>query len=90
MVVALLAVLKAGGAYLPLDPAYPAERLAFMLNDGAPVALLTQATVLPALGDLPEALAAIALDAAEQPWANLPAANPEPAASASPPPSSPM
>lgn len=33
MVVALLAVLKAGAAYTPLDPAYPAERLAFMLED---------------------------------------------------------
>ncbi|HEY0726768.1 MAG TPA: amino acid adenylation domain-containing protein, partial [Pyrinomonadaceae bacterium] len=33
MVVALLGVLKAGGAYLPLDPAYPQTRLAFMLKD---------------------------------------------------------
>ncbi|HEY0170519.1 MAG TPA: amino acid adenylation domain-containing protein, partial [Pyrinomonadaceae bacterium] len=43
MVVSLLAVLKAGGAYMPLDPQYPAERLAFMLEDGAAVALLTGA-----------------------------------------------
>ena len=38
MVIGLLGILKAGGAYLPLDPHYPAERLAFMLADaGAPV-----------------------------------------------------
>ncbi|HEX2188606.1 MAG TPA: amino acid adenylation domain-containing protein, partial [Longimicrobiaceae bacterium] len=53
MVVALLGVLKAGGAYLPLDPSYPAERLAYMLGDsGAPV-LLTQSSLagaLPAFG----------------------------------------
>ena len=47
MVIGLLGILKAGGAYLPLDPHYPAERLAFMLADaGAPV-LVTQA---PAAG----------------------------------------
>ncbi|MEO8153078.1 MAG: amino acid adenylation domain-containing protein [Rhizobacter sp.] len=41
MVVGLLAVLKAGGAYVPLDPGHPDERLAQMLLDSAPVAVLT-------------------------------------------------
>ncbi|MDU1670176.1 MAG: amino acid adenylation domain-containing protein, partial [Bradyrhizobium sp.] len=44
--VALLAVLKAGGAYLPLDPDYPAERLALMLGDSGAKLLLTQAALL--------------------------------------------
>ncbi|WP_146742924.1 non-ribosomal peptide synthetase, partial [Lonsdalea populi] len=42
MIVALLGILKAGAAYVPLDPAYPSERLAYMLDDAQPVALLTQ------------------------------------------------
>ncbi len=50
MVIGVLAILKAGGAYLPLDPNYPAERLQYMLEDAAPVMVLTQAhlkSVLP-------------------------------------------
>ena len=42
MVVGLLGVLKAGGAYMPLDPTYPTERLAFMLQDARAALLLTQ------------------------------------------------
>jgi amino acid adenylation domain-containing protein/non-ribosomal peptide synthase protein (TIGR01720 family) len=42
MVVAMLAILEAGGAYLPLDPVYPAERLALMLEDSRAPVLLTQ------------------------------------------------
>jgi aspartate racemase len=42
MVVGILGVLKAGGAYLPLDPAYPQERLEFMIADSEPAILLTQ------------------------------------------------
>ncbi|MGC2778720.1 MAG: amino acid adenylation domain-containing protein, partial [Bradyrhizobium sp.] len=45
MMVALLAVLKAGGAYLPLDPDYPAARLTHMLRDSGARLLLTQATL---------------------------------------------
>ncbi len=41
MVVAILAALKAGGAYLPLDPAYPGDRLRFMLKDAGVLFLLT-------------------------------------------------
>ncbi len=43
MVVALLGVLKVGVAYLPLDPAYPQERLAFMLEDSAAAVLVNSA-----------------------------------------------
>lgn len=42
MLVAILGVLKAGGAYLPLDPNYPAERLAFVLADAGVPLVLTQ------------------------------------------------
>ncbi|WP_043408130.1 non-ribosomal peptide synthetase, partial [Archangium violaceum] len=41
MVVAMLATLKAGGAYLPLDTSYPSERLAFMLEDSSARVLIT-------------------------------------------------
>src|SRR5215471_5636703 len=43
MVIALLAVMKAGAAYLPLDPALPAQRLKFMLDDAGVRVLVTQA-----------------------------------------------
>src|SRR5205807_5296085 len=41
LVVAILGVLKAGGAYLPVDPAYPAGRIASMLADAGPALVLT-------------------------------------------------
>ncbi|HEY0607234.1 MAG TPA: condensation domain-containing protein, partial [Herpetosiphonaceae bacterium] len=51
LVIALLAVLKAGGAYLPLDPAYPADRLKFMLDDSRAPLLITEQRLS---GTLPE------------------------------------
>ncbi|HEU4323402.1 MAG TPA: amino acid adenylation domain-containing protein [Roseiflexaceae bacterium] len=42
MMIGVMGILKAGGAYLPLDPTYPAERLAFILNQTRTPVLLTQ------------------------------------------------
>ncbi|HLD66449.1 MAG TPA: amino acid adenylation domain-containing protein, partial [Pseudomonas sp.] len=71
MVVGLLGVLKAGAAYVPIDPAHPVERMAFMLRDCAPQVVLSQqalAAQLP-LGEIPLLLldAADSLQAAEEP-----------------------
>lgn len=53
LMIALLGVLKAGGACLPLDPDYPRERLTYMLEDsGAPV-LITTASLRAELGSIP-------------------------------------
>ena len=57
MVVALLGILKAGAAYLPLDPDYPAERLAYMLQDAQPASVLTTAQIAQQLpNDFPQLL----------------------------------
>jgi amino acid adenylation domain-containing protein/non-ribosomal peptide synthase protein (TIGR01720 family) len=54
LVVALVAVLKAGGAYLPVDPDYPADRIGYILDHAAPALLLTAGGVeLPGSEDLP-------------------------------------
>jgi len=47
MVVGVLGVLKAGGAYLPVDPSYPPERVRFMLEDTAAAVVLTAGAVTP-------------------------------------------
>jgi glycopeptidolipid biosynthesis protein len=42
-IVAILAVLKTGAAYLPIDPAVPTSRIKFMIADAAPIAAITTA-----------------------------------------------
>ncbi|WP_080716261.1 non-ribosomal peptide synthetase [Xanthomonas arboricola] len=69
MVAALLGVLKAGAAYVPLDPGLPPQRLAYMLADAAPACVLSHS---PVRGLLPQTdLPVLALDAQEA-WATQP------------------
>ncbi|MFI9387412.1 amino acid adenylation domain-containing protein [Kutzneria sp. NPDC052558] len=59
LVVAQLAVLKTGAAYLPVDPDYPADRIGYMLTDAAPLRVLTVSALAAAL---PEVAPVIRLD----------------------------
>lgn len=77
MIVAVLATLKAGGGYVPLDPAYPAARLTHMLTDSAPFVLLTTTQVRAGLPPLPRALPTLALDMASPPWASCSPLDPD-------------
>ena len=52
-IIGILAILKAGGFYVPLDPTYPQERLEFLIEDAQIQVLLTQQQHIPQLPDLP-------------------------------------
>ncbi|WP_329101148.1 amino acid adenylation domain-containing protein [Micromonospora sp. NBC_01699] len=52
-VVAMLAVVRAGGAYVPVDPRYPVERVGYMLEDSGPVVVLASAATVGVLVDCP-------------------------------------
>ncbi|MFD8820691.1 AMP-binding protein, partial [Streptomyces sp. NPDC059627] len=62
LVVAVLAVLKTGAAYLPVDPDYPAPRIAYMLQDARPAVVLDDLATVTPDGDLPEHDPAVAVD----------------------------
>ncbi len=79
LVVALLAVLKAGGAYLPLDPSYPADRLALMADDARPAVLVTTADLAGTVPARP-GLRRLLLDEERAGIAACPAARPPRAA----------
>lgn len=74
-VIGLMGIFKAGGVYVPLDPAYPPERLAYMLEDAQVAAVLTQKRLLQIL---PETQALMLdLDAARAEIERQPVTNPE-------------
>ncbi|MFI7648062.1 amino acid adenylation domain-containing protein [Micromonospora sp. NPDC049460] len=75
LVAGLLGVLKAGGAYLPLDPEYPADRLSFMVTDAAAPVVLVQEHLRDVLPDTGATV--LALDD-ERVWADQPADDPAP------------
>ncbi len=60
LMVALLAILKSGSAYIPLDPAYPTERLQYVFENSRPAAIITQASLRGRL--LHEAMSVIVVD----------------------------
>lgn len=67
LIVALVAILKAGGTYVSLDPSYPTERLAFMLEDTAAPVILTEAKLRSKLDEIDRAAAGgAAVEAARQ------------------------
>lgn len=74
MIVGLLAVQKAGGVYVPLDPAYPTERLRWMVEDSGVGALLTE----PAIAGRFRGISAPVIDLGDRAeWRRWPAHNPE-------------
>ncbi|WP_313062208.1 non-ribosomal peptide synthetase, partial [Pseudomonas rhodesiae] len=75
LIVSLLAVLKSGAAYVPLDPKYPAERLAYMLADSRLNLLLSETGLLADL-PLPEGLARLDFSAEGAELAGYSALNP--------------
>ncbi|MCA1681775.1 MAG: amino acid adenylation domain-containing protein, partial [Actinobacteria bacterium] len=65
MVVALLAVFKAGGVYLPVDPELPADRIGFVLDDAAPVLVVTAGSGGNVPAALPQGMALLVVDDSE-------------------------
>src|SRR6185295_9732897 len=61
MLAAMLGILQSGAAYVPLDPAYPEDRIAFMVHDAKLKVILTERRVLDEL-ELPEGAARVLLD----------------------------
>ncbi|MEU3026955.1 amino acid adenylation domain-containing protein [Streptomyces incarnatus] len=76
LVVGLLGIMKSGAAYLPLDPGYPADRLAFMLRDSGAGLVVTRTELVRRLPDTGARIVDLARDG--DVLAALPATAPEP------------
>ncbi len=83
MVIGLLGILKAGGTYVPLDPSFPRERLAFMLQDTQAPVLITQRSLLAELPHPQHSLKMICLDGDWETIARQPSDTPPDATTAS-------
>jgi amino acid adenylation domain-containing protein len=70
LLVALVATLKAGGAFVPIDPSYPAERIAYMLEDSRVPVVLTEERTAPLLPA--SAARTVVLDGEDAPWRSGP------------------
>lgn len=77
MIAAFLAVLKAGGAFVFLDPACPPERFRFLLDDSAAVAVLTRGHPVPVSGETSATVPVLDLAASNPPWSNHSDLNPD-------------
>ncbi|SHM55254.1 amino acid adenylation domain-containing protein [Pseudomonas asturiensis] len=70
-VVGMLAILKAGAAYVPIDPAYPAERIAYLLEDSAPRAVVTENSTASLVGSV------FQVNLQHSDWHDAPDSNPQ-------------
>ena len=59
MVLGILGTLKAGGAFVPIDPTYPPDRVAYMIQDSGVAVLLTQSFLIPQLPEHPARVVAL-------------------------------
>ncbi|MAE63391.1 MAG: non-ribosomal peptide synthetase [Phycisphaeraceae bacterium] len=75
VVISVLAVLKAGGGFVALDPTYPPQRLAFMLEDTKLPLLLTQTPLLESLPEFDGQI--LCMDRDAQSWSERPESNPD-------------
>ncbi len=77
MMVAVLGILKAGGGYVPLDPAYPIERLKYMLQDSGATALLTQGPLKALFSGCDAGMPVVDVGDANPVWSDQPETNPD-------------